>query len=79
MNNFFLSNPEANVEGGPGVSPETFSPSIILKFENGTVSQMEGGWFSKCASCLSAAHIHFGHVPEFHGLRAGRFQNVALA
>eukprot|EP00959_Pyramimonas_sp_CCMP1952_P166114 3471805-Pyramimonas_sp.AAC.1 len=40
---------------------------------------MKGGWFSKCGSRLSAAHIHFEHLQELHGLKAIPFQNVALA
>eukprot|EP00959_Pyramimonas_sp_CCMP1952_P010796 226293-Pyramimonas_sp.AAC.1 len=43
------------------------------------MSQMEGGWFSKCGSRLGAAHIRFKHVQEFHGLKAGGFQNAPLA
>eukprot|EP00959_Pyramimonas_sp_CCMP1952_P368214 7713023-Pyramimonas_sp.AAC.1 len=43
------------------------------------VSQMEGGWFSKCGPRLGAAHIRFNTLQELHGLEAGRFQNVALA
>eukprot|EP00959_Pyramimonas_sp_CCMP1952_P060594 1265625-Pyramimonas_sp.AAC.1 len=40
---------------------------------------MEGGWFSKCGSRLSVAHIRFQHVAELHGLRARRFQHVDVA
>eukprot|EP00959_Pyramimonas_sp_CCMP1952_P194908 4075864-Pyramimonas_sp.AAC.1 len=41
--------------------------------------QMEGGSFAKCGSRLSAANNRFKHLQKFHGLGAGRFQNVALA
>eukprot|EP00959_Pyramimonas_sp_CCMP1952_P355259 7441350-Pyramimonas_sp.AAC.1 len=44
-----------------------------------TVSLVKAGWFSKCRSRLSAAHIRFNTLPEIDGLKAGRFQNVALA
>eukprot|EP00959_Pyramimonas_sp_CCMP1952_P097840 2045015-Pyramimonas_sp.AAC.1 len=44
-----------------------------------TASQMDGGWFSKYGSNLSAAHTRFKDLQELHGLRAGGFQNVALA
>eukprot|EP00959_Pyramimonas_sp_CCMP1952_P392405 8222774-Pyramimonas_sp.AAC.1 len=44
-----------------------------------SVSRIEGGSFSKCGSRFSATHIRFKHMQEFHGLRAGRFQNAALA
>eukprot|EP00959_Pyramimonas_sp_CCMP1952_P223208 4666388-Pyramimonas_sp.AAC.1 len=44
-----------------------------------TASQMDGEWFSKCGSRLSAAHIRLNKSQELHGLRAGGFPNVALA
>eukprot|EP00959_Pyramimonas_sp_CCMP1952_P016465 349259-Pyramimonas_sp.AAC.1 len=44
-----------------------------------TVSQMEGGWFSKCGYRLSAAHIHFKHLQELPRLRPDGFQTMALA
>eukprot|EP00959_Pyramimonas_sp_CCMP1952_P076732 1603636-Pyramimonas_sp.AAC.1 len=44
-----------------------------------TVSQMEGGSFSKRGSRLSAAHIRFNNVEKIHRLKAGGFQNVVLA
>eukprot|EP00959_Pyramimonas_sp_CCMP1952_P291957 6106276-Pyramimonas_sp.AAC.1 len=40
---------------------------------------MEGGWFSKCGSRLSAAHTCFQNSQELHGLRVDGFQNVVLA
>eukprot|EP00959_Pyramimonas_sp_CCMP1952_P085337 1784491-Pyramimonas_sp.AAC.1 len=39
---------------------------------------MEGGSFSNCGYRLGAAHISLNKLQELHGLRAGRFQNVAL-
>eukprot|EP00959_Pyramimonas_sp_CCMP1952_P418933 8775708-Pyramimonas_sp.AAC.1 len=42
-------------------------------------SRIEGGWFSTCGSRLSAAHIRFKLLREFHGLKAVPFQNAALA
>eukprot|EP00959_Pyramimonas_sp_CCMP1952_P043412 907914-Pyramimonas_sp.AAC.1 len=45
-----------------------------------TGSQMEGGWFSTCGSRLSSACILSNILEQkIHGLRAGGFQNVALA
>eukprot|EP00959_Pyramimonas_sp_CCMP1952_P447849 9377683-Pyramimonas_sp.AAC.1 len=44
-----------------------------------TVSQIEGRWFSKRGSRFSAAHTRLKNCKELHGLRAGGFQNVALA
>eukprot|EP00959_Pyramimonas_sp_CCMP1952_P435060 9109974-Pyramimonas_sp.AAC.1 len=43
------------------------------------VSQMESGSYSKCGSRFSAAQIRVKHSQESHGVRAGRFQTVALA
>eukprot|EP00959_Pyramimonas_sp_CCMP1952_P399115 8363195-Pyramimonas_sp.AAC.1 len=43
------------------------------------VSRTEGGSFSKCGSRLSAAHSLLNKLQGLHGLRAGGFQNVALA
>eukprot|EP00959_Pyramimonas_sp_CCMP1952_P339965 7119744-Pyramimonas_sp.AAC.1 len=40
---------------------------------------MENERFSKYGSRLKAAHIHYVGLTKFHGLRAARFQNVALA
>eukprot|EP00959_Pyramimonas_sp_CCMP1952_P286069 5981800-Pyramimonas_sp.AAC.1 len=39
---------------------------------------MEGGWFSKCGSRLSAACIRLKKLPVLHGWRASGFQHVAL-
>eukprot|EP00959_Pyramimonas_sp_CCMP1952_P147683 3090448-Pyramimonas_sp.AAC.1 len=38
---------------------------------------MEGGSLSKHGSRHSKAHIRLNKLPEFHGLRAGGFQQVA--
>eukprot|EP00959_Pyramimonas_sp_CCMP1952_P239281 5000397-Pyramimonas_sp.AAC.1 len=40
---------------------------------------MEGGWFPKYGSRLSAARIRSHKVQERHGLRITRFQDVGLA
>eukprot|EP00959_Pyramimonas_sp_CCMP1952_P207355 4337493-Pyramimonas_sp.AAC.1 len=40
---------------------------------------MKGGPLLKCGYRLCAAHIRCNSVPEFHSLRAGRFQSVVLA
>eukprot|EP00959_Pyramimonas_sp_CCMP1952_P319343 6682355-Pyramimonas_sp.AAC.1 len=40
---------------------------------------MEGGSFSTSGSRIRATHIRFKDSQELHGLRAGRFQNVAVA
>eukprot|EP00959_Pyramimonas_sp_CCMP1952_P180033 3764546-Pyramimonas_sp.AAC.1 len=37
------------------------------------------GSFSKCGFRISAAHVRLKHLQEFYGLRACRFQNVALS
>eukprot|EP00959_Pyramimonas_sp_CCMP1952_P473323 9501542-Pyramimonas_sp.AAC.1 len=53
------------------LAPRTFGR------KHARVSRMEGGWLSKCGSCLSAAHILFKSSQELHGWRAGRFRNAA--
>ena len=40
---------------------------------------MEGGWFSKLGSRLSAAHIRLKSFQQLQGWRAAGFQNRALA
>ena len=40
---------------------------------------MEGGWFAKLGSRLSAAHIRLKGFQELQGWRAARFQNLVLA
>eukprot|EP00959_Pyramimonas_sp_CCMP1952_P144540 3025445-Pyramimonas_sp.AAC.1 len=42
-------------------------------------SQMESVSPPKCGSRLSAARNRFKPLPELHGLRTGRFHNMALA
>ena len=44
-----------------------------------TDSRMEGGFFSKCSSRLSAVRIRLEHVQQFQGWRAVHSQIVALA
>ena len=48
-------------------------------FKAATVSRIEAGSFSKCGSRLSAAHIRFQHLQQFHGSRGCVTRNVALA
>ena len=43
-----------------------------------TATGMEGGWFSKLGSRLSAAHIRHNSVQQLHVWRAVPFQNAAL-
>eukprot|EP00959_Pyramimonas_sp_CCMP1952_P435277 9114736-Pyramimonas_sp.AAC.1 len=43
------------------------------------VSRIEGWWFSEGGSRLNAGRSRFQTLQEFRGLRAGVFQNVALA
>eukprot|EP00959_Pyramimonas_sp_CCMP1952_P173820 3631940-Pyramimonas_sp.AAC.1 len=43
------------------------------------VSRIAGRWPSKCSSRLSAVHSRRKHLQEFHGLREGGLQHVALA
>ena len=40
---------------------------------------MEGRWFSKSGSRFGAADIRLKSLQQFHGWRAGHFQNRALA
>ena len=59
--------------GALALAPHTFVIKLAL------VSTIEGGWFSKLGSRLSAAHIRLKNLQQFQGSRAVPFQNVALA
>eukprot|EP00959_Pyramimonas_sp_CCMP1952_P134264 2808638-Pyramimonas_sp.AAC.1 len=58
-----------------------FSPQRRAhSFETGSrVSRVGGGPFSKYDCRLSASHIRFKQLKEFHGMRVGRLQHVDLA
>eukprot|EP00959_Pyramimonas_sp_CCMP1952_P180330 3770916-Pyramimonas_sp.AAC.2 len=56
----------------PGRRAHSFYKSV-------RASQIEGGWYSTCGSRRSAEHTRSKQLQQFHGLRAGRFQNVTLA
>ena len=61
-------------DGGRLLFKVRLSPSRLKRFR-----QLQGGWFSKLGSLLSAAHIRLKRFQQLQGWRPVPFQNAALA